>query len=267
MVNLLLTAVVALIVLVLAVRWFEPRFTFFPLAGEQDTPASLGMSFESVTLSTKDGEQLRAWFLPSATPRALVVYFHGNGGNLAVWMPILVGIQKQRFSVAAIDYRGYGASSGRPSEQGLYRDVDAALEWSGDLVKAGVPVIYWGRSLGTTMAAYAAATRRPDGLILESGFASARSLLRASPPLAFLALLSTYRFPTAEYAGRTGCPTLVMHGDDDRVIPFSNGRQLFESLPEPKRFHVIPRGDHNDVTPPDPERYWAAVTEFIASLR
>ena len=198
MVNLLVAAALAMIVLALGVRWLEPRFAFFPSAGEQDTPAALGVRFEGATLTTQDGEQLRGWFVPSAAPRALVVYFHGNGGNLSVWLPILAEIQKQGFSVAAIDYRGYGASTGRPTEQGLYKDVDAALEWSRRLVTAGVPVVYWGRSLGTTMAAYAAAKRRPGALILESGFPSARSVLRGSPLLAFLSVFSTYRFPTAE---------------------------------------------------------------------
>jgi uncharacterized protein len=115
------------VALALAVRWLEPRLAFFPTAGEQETPAALGLIYESVTLTTQDGARLRAWFLPNTEARALVVYFHGNGGNLSVWLPILAGIQKQRFSIAAFDYRGYGVSTGRPSEQGLYRDVDAAL--------------------------------------------------------------------------------------------------------------------------------------------
>jgi fermentation-respiration switch protein FrsA (DUF1100 family) len=117
------------------------------------------------------------------------------------------------------------------------------------------------------MAAYAATKRRPNGLILESGFASARALLRASPVQALLFMFSSYRFPTAEYAGRAGCPVLVMHGDTDTVIPFANGRELFATLPEPRRFLTIAGADHNDVAPPDPRSYWSAVHEFVASLR
>jgi fermentation-respiration switch protein FrsA (DUF1100 family) len=117
------------------------------------------------------------------------------------------------------------------------------------------------------MAAYAATKRRPDALILEAGFANARALLRATPPLALLSLFSSYRFPTAEYARRAGCPVFVMHGDDDHVIPFANGRELFEAVAEPKRFQVITGGDHNDVEPPDPERYWSSVRAFVGELR
>ena len=265
--RLLVVTIAALAAIAILVRAVEARFAFFPSAGEQQTPDDLGLTFEPATLSTSDGERLRAWVLPSPTARALVVYFHGNGGNLSVWLPILAELHGQGFTVAAIDYRGYGASTGRPSERGLYRDVDAALEWASRFVKSGLPVLYWGRSLGTTMAAYAATKRKPDGVILEAGFANARALLRASPPLALLSFFSSCRFPTAEYAGRAGCPVLVMHGDADQVIPFSNGRELYAALPEPKRFHVIKGGDHNDLASPYPQDYWTAVQEFVASLR
>jgi hypothetical protein len=267
MFNLLVAGVLGLAALAVAARWLAPRLAFFPTAGEQQTPAALGLPFETATLTTADGERLRAWLLPNPGAAAFVVYFHGNGGNLSAWLPILAGIQRQGLAVAAIDYRGYGASTGRPSEHGLYRDVDAALDWTSRLVNPGVPIVYWGRSLGTAMAAYAATKRTPDGLILEAGFASARRLLRGSPPLALLALFSSYRFPTAALARRARSPVLVVHGEDDHVVPIANGRELYESLAEPKRFHVVAGGDHNDAEPSDPRRYWEAVREFVAGIR
>jgi uncharacterized protein len=265
-----LKAVVAIAIAVFGlaalVRYVEPRFAFFPTAGEGATPAELGLAFETSTIATSDGERLRAWTLPQVTPRAAVVYFHGNGGSLSVWLPILAGLYRQGFTVHAIDYRGYGASTGRPTERGLYHDVDATLDWVSARVERGVPLVYWGRSLGTTMAAYAASRRRPAGLILEAGFPDARSLLRASPPLAVLGLFSSYRFPTATYAQRAHCPVLVLHGDDDHVIPYALGRTLFDQLPEPKTFVRIAGGDHNDVTPADADTYWTAVRTFIDQI-
>jgi fermentation-respiration switch protein FrsA (DUF1100 family) len=169
--------------------------------------------------------------------------------------------------VAAIDYRGYGLSTGSPSEQGLYRDVDAALAWASTLRRADVPLVFWGRSLGTTMAAYAASKTRPDGLILESGFPDMRAVIRDSPLLRALSVFASYRLPTAEYAAHAGVPVLVMHGDADTVIPFRNGQALFDALPQPKRFVVIPGGDHNDLAPPDAARYWTAIDGFVSSLR
>jgi hypothetical protein len=292
--RLLVVVLVAAAALVIIVRVLEPRFAFFPLSGESTTPREFGVDYEALTIETSDGERLRAWHLRHPEPRALIVYFHGNGGNLSVWAPILAGIARHGCSVVAFDYRGYGLSTGRPSERGLYRDVDAVLDqiWnpsgatnneaSGAARGQGTPpaeragagrgapatklVIFWGRSLGTTMAAYAAAKQAPAGLILESGFPDARSLFRASPPLVFLALFSTYRFSTAGHLKNVASPVLVMHGDADSIIPFEHGRALFEKVSGRKEFFTIRGGDHNDAAPPDQKAYWAAVNAFIGSL-
>jgi fermentation-respiration switch protein FrsA (DUF1100 family) len=258
-----------LVALALLVRLVEPSFAFFPLAGETETPADYRVHYESITIQTSDGERLHAWRLHVDRPRADIVYFHGNGGNLSMWTPILVGMARRRYSVLAVDYRGYGLSTGRPTERGLYRDVEAVLEHVKGDRDAGVPLIYWGRSLGTTMAAYAATVAAPDGLILESGFPDARALVRSSsPPLAFLALFSTYRFPTADFANRVAAPipVCVVHGDRDGVIPFALGRALFDRLSGPKEFVAIPGGDHNDAVPPDPSRYWDAIERFVVRV-
>jgi len=114
------------------------------------------------------------------------------------------------------------------------------------------------------MAAYAASIRPPDAVILEAGFPDARALARSVPPLAFLALFSSYRFPTAEILRQVPSPTLVMHGDADTVVPFALGRALFDRLGGAKEFVTIHGGDHNDVAPPDPRAYWGAVDAFIS---
>ena len=239
------------------------------MAGESVTPRDFGVDYDSAAVRTRDGERLRSWSLAGPTARARIVYFHGNGGNLSVWAPIVAGIARRGYSVFAFDYRGYGLSTGRPTEQGMYRDVDAVVErfWrdsSGD-----TPVVYWGRSLGVAMAAYAATVRAPDGLILESGFPDARSLIRTSPVLACLALFSTYRFPCSEFINRLGTPVpvLVVHGDDDHVVSLTQGRALFDAIAAPKRFVIVRGGDHNDLAPSDPATYWAAVGGFIESLQ
>jgi uncharacterized protein len=253
-------------VLAVAVRAMEARFAFFPFAGETTTPEEFGIRFERASLHADGGVTLRGWAMPHGSPRARILYFHGNGGNLSVWAPILAGIHRRGYALHAFDYRGYGASTGRPSEQGLYKDVEAALEWKWESDDRA-PVIYWGRSLGATMAAYAASKRAPDGLILESGFADARSLFRDSPPMALLSLFSSYRFPTARWLEAVRCPVLVLHGDRDGVIPFAAGRALFDGIGAQKQFVVIKGGDHNDVAPPDASAYWAAIDAFVASLR
>jgi uncharacterized protein len=263
-------------VLVVLVRLLEPRLAFFPFRGETTTPRDLGLEYESLTIETSDGERLRAWLIPNHQPLALVVYFHGNGANLSNWTPIVCGIARQDYSVLAFDYRGYGVSSGTPTEKGLYRDVDAIVDYLWTHVKPAGPVIYWGRSLGASMAAYAATRSRADllgpprhqpaGLILESGFPDARSLFRAPSPMALLALFSSYRFPAAEYLRAVKVPTLVMHGDADSVIPYEQGRALYERIEGPKAFFTIKGGDHNDATPRNESSYWQTVRKFIDGL-
>jgi len=254
---------VGIVLVAILVRVAEPGLAFFPVAGETVTPRHFDTEYETVSIETRDGEHLHAWALPRHAPRALVVYFHGNGGNLSVWAPILVGIARHGYSVLAVDYRGYGLSTGRPTERGLYRDVDAVVERAWSASERRGPVIYWGRSLGATMAAYAATVRPPEAVILESGFPDARALVRTLPPLALLAPFSTYRFATAAFLEEVAVPVLVMHGDEDRVIPFAMGRALFERIGGSKQFVTIRGGDHNDVAPPDANAYWSALDRFV----
>jgi uncharacterized protein len=246
------------------VRIFEARLAFFPTAGETVTPREFGVEFERLSVATKDGQRLVAWKLLHPSPRAHVLYFHGNGGNLSVWTPILSGIASQGYSVVAFDYRGYGGSTGRPTESGLYKDVEAMAQEFSERTDQTKPVIYWGRSLGTVMAAYASTIRAPGGLILESGFPDARSLVRSSPVLTFLAMFSSYRFPGADFLPGATIPVLVVHGDNDHVVPFPQGRALFDRVTGPKQFFTIRGGDHNDAAPRDPEPYWKAVAQLAA---
>lgn len=263
---LLITLAILVIALAGGVRWLEPRMAFFPFTGEDVTPREFGVPFEAVTLETSDGERLRAWRMSAPSPRARIVYFHGNGGNLSNWAPILCGIVRHGYSVFAIDYRGYGVSTGAPSERGLYKDVEAAVAHAWPEA-AGPPIVYWGRSLGASMAAYAATVQKPEGVVIEAGFPSARAAVRSSPLLAALSLFATYRFPAGEYLNRAAAPVLVMHGDADSVIPFALGRELFDSITAPKEFVVIRGGDHNDAVAPDQAVYWSAVDRFVTGLR
>jgi fermentation-respiration switch protein FrsA (DUF1100 family) len=264
-----LLGVILLLVIVLAaaIRLFEPRFAFFPTSGETATPLTFGVAYEPFTTVTADGQRLHGWSMKQERPRATVVYFHGNGGNLSIWAPILAGISRRQFSVIAFDYRGYGMSTGSPSEKGLHRDVEAIVSSPELLSDPDIPIVYWGRSLGVAMAAHAAARRPPHGLILEAGFPDARSLLGASP-MAVVALLSSYRFSAADTLRRltTRVPVLVLHGDADEIIPIAQGRALFDRLAEPKQFVPIRGGTHNDQNPADPDAYWSAVDRFIATI-
>lgn len=244
--------------------WLEPRMAFFPWTGVQQTPASAGLEFRELRIPTADGETLHGWWMPHPEPRGQVIYWHGNGGNLSLWLDVLVDLQGQGFSVLAVDYRGYGASTGTPSERGIYRDAEAAHAYFAEqLRQTGTPVIIWGRSLGCAVASYAAAKFPPDALILESPFPDVRSLFAGNPIMLGLSFFSTYRFPTSAHLQGYRDRLLVIHGSADSIIPFSGGRRVFErAASADKQFVELEGADHNDPHAAHPA-YWPAVHRFL----
>ena len=261
----------ALILLVLTcatlwvvVRWMQPRMAFFPWTGVQRTPAAAGIQFKDLEITTADGVRLHGWWMEHPAPRAAVIYWHGNGGNLSLWLDVLTDIHRRGFSVLAVDYRGYGASAGSPTEQGIYLDAQAVTaHYQQHLKRPAVPTLYWGRSLGCAVASHAARASAPDALILESPFADVRSLFAGNPVMTVLGLFASYRFPTAEHLGGYRGPLLVLHGDADSVIPFRSGQLVHERAASPSKTFVVLRGaDHNDVHADHPE-YWSAVSAFV----
>src|SRR5262249_47175426 len=146
-----LSVVIALGLIGVAVRWLEPRMAFFPSSGEDATPREFGVEFDAVSIATRDGERLHGWWMRHPSPPASILYFHGNGGNLSMWAPIVSAIVRRGYEVLAFDYRGYGLSTGRASEQGLYRDADAAVEYFSAHASTKERRVYWGRSLGVVM--------------------------------------------------------------------------------------------------------------------
>jgi len=267
-VSWLLSAAVAAALLKLLVIWLEPRMAFFPFRGVQETPASAGVAFSDETIATADGERLHAWWIAHPEPRGQVVFWHGNGGNLSLWLDLILEFHTRRFSVLAVDYRGYGASTGRPSEQGLYRDAEAVVgEFHRRLRQPGSPVIYWGRSLGSTVAAYSASLHPPEALVLESPMPDVSAVLRTNPVLWLLGFFSSYRFPTSRFLAGYEGPLLVVHGDADSIIPFHAGKRVFEQAPTSRKTFVpLPGTDHNDPYFASSSPYWAAVEAFLATM-
>jgi uncharacterized protein len=264
----LVMILVVLVTLKVVVWLMEPRMAFFPIRGVQGTPAAFGLPFTDVNIPTPDGETLHAWWLEHPQPRAQVLFWHGNGGNLSLWLDVIAELRRRGFSVLAADYRGYGGSTGKPSERGIYVDGDAAVAlFNSRLRTSGAPVIFWGRSLGTAVAASATSGTRPDALVLESPFPDLTALFRGNPVMQFFSLFSSYRFPTLRLIERYDGPLLVIHGDRDTLIPFRAGRDLFERAPtRRKEFVAIAGAEHNDLHVADPAAYWAAIDRFVSGL-
>jgi len=264
----LLTVVVVLVTLKVMVWLLEPRLAFFPIRGVQETPAAFGHAFADLRIPTADGETLHAWWLEHPQPRAQVIFWHGNGGNLSLWLDVIAGLRSRGFSVLAVDYRGYGGSTGRPSERGVYLDAQASVRYFNEkLRKPEVPVVFWGRSLGVIAAARATQETRPDALLLESPFPDLASVLQGNPVMQFFSLFSSYTFATSRLMERYDGPLLVIHGDRDTLIPFRAGRELFERARSPRKEFVAIRGaEHNDLHIADARAYWTAIERFMAQI-
>jgi uncharacterized protein len=258
--------IAALFVLALwgLVLWAQPRMAFFPSRGVQRTPEAAGIPYKDLQITTSDGITLHGWWLEHPEARGQVIYWHGNGGNLSLWLDVFADIHRRGFSVLAVDYRGYGASAGSPSEKGLYLDAEAATRHFTEHVRReNLPTIYWGRSLGSSIAAYAASRGAPDALILESPFPDVRTLFAGNPLMLGLSVFATYRFAASEHLSGYRGPLLVIHGDTDSVIPFAAGQKVFERAPtQQKTFIVLKNADHNDMYARRDD-YWPAIERFI----
>ena len=258
-----------LLALKLLVLWLEPKVAFYPLRGVQETPADARLPYADVRIATDDGETLHGWWLEDPKARAQVIFFHGNGGNLSLWLDVIAEMRRRRLSVFAIDYRGYGDSTGRPSETGVYRDADAAIrQFAERMRKPQLPLIYWGRSLGSPAAAYAATRTAPNGLVLESPMPHARSLLGDNPVLWLFSFLSSYSFSTSRFLARVDVPLLIVHGDNDSLVPHEAGKRVYaDASTKRKTFVTIAGAGHNDLHAVEPALYWKAVDDFVAALQ
>ena len=213
------------------------------------SPADIGLPFTPVKLATADGESLDSWFVPSDTKRGargLVVFFHGNAGNIAHRLDYVRMFHDLGLATLILDYRGYGQSSGSPSENGIYLDADAA--WLHATHTLGFPanrIVLFGESLGGGVAARLATQKHPAALVLASTFTSVPDMGADLYPLLPIRLLAHIRYDTLTNLSQVACPVLVIHSRNDEIIPFAHGRRLFERAHKPKQFLEI-EGGHND---------------------
>ncbi len=234
--------------LLIVVFLFQSRLVYFPDIGRESsaTPRDAGIEYEEVRLDTGDGESLHAWFVPAAQPRGTVLLFHGNAGNISHRLEYLLMLHRLGYSSFIFDYRGYGKSSGRPSEQGTYRDAEAA--WRYLTVTRNIEprrIALLGESLGGAVAAWLASRQRPGALVLASVFTSVPDMGAEVYPFLPVRLLSRFDYNTRAYLKNVEAPVLIAHSREDEIVPYRHGRALFEAAREPKTFLEM-RGGHND---------------------
>jgi len=248
-------------------RWFERANLFHPSRIMEADPSALGLAFEDLRLIAADGKSVQAWFVPLRPESPVIVFCHGNAGNISHRLDKLMILRRAGASVLLFDYRGYGHSSGRPDEQGTYLDAEAAYHWLVEekKVPAGRIVIH-GESLGGAVAMELALRRRVAGLILESTFTSVVEMCEHYFPFLPANLIVRFRYDTLSKIPRLSCPVLVMHSPDDDIVPFAMGRRLFAAAPEPKTF-VQMKGNHNEGFLDMGPAYENAIAGFLSHLR
>ncbi|MBI2988355.1 MAG: alpha/beta hydrolase [Deltaproteobacteria bacterium] len=243
----------------------EERFIFYPSDRIDNTPRDLGLAFDDAYFATGDGVRLNGWFVPYPGAQITLLWFHGNAGNISHRLEnIKLLHDKVKINIFIFDYRGYGRSEGRASEGGTYRDGEAALRYlrsRENLDSKGI--VFFGRSLGAAVAADLATRESCLALILETPFASIREMARAAFPFLPIGPLLRTRYDVVEKIRKVEAPLLVLHGDRDEVVPYEQGKRVFEAARAPKEFYTIRGAHHNDTYIVGGDAYFAALKNFI----
>lgn len=264
MLNILIGIGVFYGILLLVLFVFQKQFVFHPESELHLTPSYAGMEFESVTFETIDEEDIHGWFIPHEHARATLLYFHGNAGNMSDRVESVKMLHSLRLNVFIIDYRGYGQSSGSPSEAGTYRDARAAWYYLTETRNISAEnILLYGRSLGGAVAIELATRVQPGAMIIGSTFTSARDMARKMFPYVPVGILMSISYNSEERIENINIPTLFTHSVNDDLIPFELGNRLYNAANEPKRFVEL-QGGHNDNVFVSREKYLSAIDNFIA---
>lgn len=270
MLNFLLIIVGGYLILLFLMFVFQNRLIFIPTQDLLITPDQLGIEAEEIYVDTEDGEKLHGWFFPNGNSEYLVILCHGNAGNISTRIDIARMFERLGISIILFDYRGYGLSTGSPNEQGLYRDIEAVVDFAGSEYDYDpTKIVLYGRSLGGAVASYAATKYNVAGLIVDSSFESLEQMVSELYPFV-PAVLARHDFPTLEYLEKLEeTPVMIMHSPEDQIIGFTHGETLFEAANEPKKFVEL-TGGHNDSFNASigiVARNWTQFLEVIKEIR
>lgn len=239
------------------------RLAFHPDTVDVTPTHQLPNKFQEKTIPSTNNNQLQSYFIPQPTSKRLIIYFHGNAGNLSHRISDLEKLHDMGLNVLAISYRGYGSSSGKASEKGIYDDGKATLNYA--LTKLNFKeenIFIMGRSIGTTVAINTAQHKNISGLILTSPLTKGSDQAKQMG-LGAISFIAGKAFNNIGKTKNISCPTLVIHGTEDDVIPLHMGQSIYDSLNTKKQFIKIIGADHNNLSDTYASKYWPPIQEFI----
>lgn len=256
---------VVYLALCLAMVMLEDYLIFFPDKYPAGDWRPAGLVYEDAWFQAADGTRLHGWYCPHAQPRAVVLFAHGNAGNLSHRAaPLRYFQQELRCTIMIFDYRGFGRSAGRPSEAGVIADARAARSWLARHAEIDeARIVLLGESIGGAIMIDLAANDGARGLIVENTFTSLPDVAGYHYPWLPVRLLMRSRYDSINKIERYHGPLLMCHGDGDRIVPVEQARRLFARANDPKQLIVVPGGDHND---PPTEEYLQAIDLFLDDL-
>ena len=243
----------------------QPHLLYFPHRSLTVTPSAIGLAYEAVSFQAADGVTLSGWFVPSERARGVLLFCHGNAGNMSHRLDSLQILHRLGLSTFIFDYRGYGQSEGTPTEQGTYLDAEAAWTYLVHTRQvAPTELIVFGRSLGGAIAAWLAHTHPPRALIIESTFSSLPELAAELYPYLPVKLLLRFDYNTVAYLRQVQRPVLIVHSREDEIIPVQHGQRLFAAASQPKTFLEL-YGTHNEGFLTSGSRYETGLESFLAT--
>lgn len=227
--------------------FLQEKLIFLPSQLPQDFAYSFAFPHTEFNLETPDGAVLNGLHFKNANSKGVMLYFHGNAGDLSRWGEIALFFVEKQYDVVIMDYRTYGKSTGKLSPQALFDDAQLFYNYTLEHYKESEITLY-GRSLGTGIATELASRNQPKQLVLETPFYSLVDVAQNMFPILPVSLFLKYKFPSFEYVQEVACPIRIFHGTSDAVVPFESGKKLFDAIPNTsKTFFKIDNGGHNDL--------------------
>jgi fermentation-respiration switch protein FrsA (DUF1100 family) len=266
LISIVIVFFIAYLGLGMILYFMQPTFLYCPVREVLSTPEELSLDFENVVFETEDGLRLNGWYIPAENSRLTILFCHGNGGNIMHRLDTINILYNLGVNCFIFDYRGYGNSEGKTTEEGTYLDVMAAYKWLTEDKKISQDsIIIFGRSLGGSIAAQLAAEVPARSLIIESAFTSYVDIGKKFYPYMPVRWFARFSYRTIDYIKDVRCPVMVIHSKDDDIVPFEFGLELYEAANEPKEFVEI-FGSHNDGFLVSSEIYKKAWTKWLRFL-